>query len=129
MKKTALLCILFFSLMQAVAQIAENKELYERKVHTYYTMRRTGTVLTLVGAGMLGLGIVQYNNSMSTTNSNTGPNEGGPALAFLGGGVVSCGLTFWIIGGIKQKKYKQKLSTTTLSIAPQPRGLTLRLRF
>lgn len=114
------------------------------KAHKYHKMRVTGTVLTIVGAGLFigGLSSISKSSSTNTGGSYNGSNynstqsnistEG--ALAYLAGvASLGAGIPLWIVGGHAEKKYLRKLEFDGYSGALDPsrsrHGVTLRYTF
>jgi hypothetical protein len=103
-----------------------NRDFYQAKVAKYSKLRNTGIALTAGGIILTGVGIgvmmpafdMPKDNNGLMTSEATLQLYGGLLLAELGLIATGGGITLWVIGGSKAKKYKDKASAISLMINP-----------
>jgi hypothetical protein len=135
-----IVCILLIMILgiPSIAQINEDRALYQQKVIKYTKMKNTGTALIVTGGILFTVGvIVLANSSITTYESGTGytDTEGAPyfgAIAtVVGMGGLGAGIPLAIVGSKSKRKYEAKLQALSLRIQANPKysGLTLAYRF
>ncbi|MBX3242439.1 MAG: hypothetical protein KIT80_04815 [Chitinophagaceae bacterium] len=112
------------SLPSAMNQLAYDEEKYRK----FKKMRTAGMVLTGVGVGLITTGIVLGNSSRNYDEDDWGGSftdaVGGAICILLGTVSTGGGVTFWIIGNNKMKKYGN-----TVNLQSTKNGLGLAYSF
>ncbi len=132
MKIVVAICLLCLLAAPLRAQFNKEKMQYAAKEEKYARMKNTGRTLTILGSIAWIAGVVALNNSTTTVNGVTTTTSDAGAYAVLGGTVaLGVGIPFWIVGGVNQGRYHDKLEKLSfrLQTTPYYSGLALRYRF
>ena len=145
MKKVVIFILLglfaFPSVLQAQLQSTEQqRNIYQNKVVKFSKMKRSGvglticgTVLTVVGIGMVADGAYRlYNDTHNSLNQDDPESEMaiGSCATAIGLTATSGGVVLWIIGASKANKYRKNLRYFSFDLSPAPNQmLSLAFRF
>lgn len=137
MKKTfTFICLLMVIAIAHIHAQGNNQEFIQGKILRFEKMKTTGTVMTLVGTAATVGGIIIMSDAdwnQTSDGYETHDSEGfaGGIIATLGVGLMAGGITCWIIGDKKLKKYKKALNELSLSpiVTPNRAGVLLTFRF
>ncbi len=132
MKKIFWIILVFaFVAQQVVAQQLDRKSI-ELKIQRYTKMKKTGTVLTIVGGALTitGIALISSAKVESTTNiygqptyTSNDPNAVGGVLCLLGGlGMAGTGIPLMAVGSSRVKKYTAQLNTLSFNLKLTPSG-------
>lgn len=137
-----IVCILLVVILgiPTIAQINQDKALYEQKVIKYTKMKKTGTALAVLGGILFTTGtIVMLNSSVTTIEDGYGHTETytegapyfGAAVFVLGMGGLGAGIPLAIVGSKSKRKYEARVEALSFRIQANPKysGLTLAYRF
>lgn len=129
-----LFCIIFliFLVSQQVVAQQLDRATIEQRIQRYTKMKKTGTVLTIVGSALTITGIALMSSAKYETTTNYygtqtttshDPNAIGGAFCLLGGlGMAGTGIPLMAVGSSRVKKYTAQLNTLSLNLKITPNG-------
>ncbi len=136
--KNTFTTICLFMVITVVSSNAQvnNQDFIKAKIQSFEKMKTTGTVMTIVGTAAAVGGIVIMSNAdwdQTSDGYETHDSDGlaGGIIATLGVGLMTGGITCFVIGDKKLKKYKKALNEISLKpiVTPNRAGVLLTFRF
>jgi uncharacterized membrane protein len=136
MKITAILILTLFSL-SSLAQVNNEKVVYQLKIDKYKRMKSAGIVMIVAGSLATVIGVSNISSATYTINqygqrTTNDPSAITGVLLVLGGaGLLGAGIPLTIIGSKQSKKYQRKFDALTihLNLNPQQQGLAFSYNF
>jgi hypothetical protein len=142
MKKLTVSFILLLSMI--IPSLAQDDQLYQRKIDQFNKVKKAGWTMTGIGSGLAVVGTVllvttddtYWNDDEYYEDSDDGMDEaiqaiGGIVCIGVGIGLIAGGVTMASIGSHKVKSYKNKLNNLSLGMVynSKQQGLKLTYRF